>query len=216
MTSDPRFTVPLYTAAGAAAHLNIGDATLKRWANRDTLITCLPAAGSKAPRLPFIALVEAQFYRELRRAGLSMQAITTGMKSVRQVLGERMFTQGSIATDGTDILMNLADQGDPDWARARDRQPGLPGIINIGLRPITWDADGLPARLKLTAYHPAPVIADPAYAFGQPIIETSGARIEDILALFKAGEKLNTVAAEMRITPTDVEAIVRTQLALAA
>jgi uncharacterized protein (DUF433 family) len=215
MTVDARFTVPLYSAALAASHLDLSASTLNRWMGQDALLTVLPGSG-RDPRLPFIGLVEAQFYRELRRAGLSLQAIRSGMKVVRQELGNRMLVRGIIAHDGRDILMNLAARGDTEWVRARDHQGGLPQIIDIGLKPISWGEDDLPARVRLTAYGDTPVIADPRYAFGQPIVESSGARVEDILALFKAGEALATVAAEMGVANEDVEAIVRTHLALAA
>jgi hypothetical protein len=43
-----------------------------------------------------------------------------------------------------------------------------------------------------------------------------GARVEDILAMFKAGEKLSTVAGEMGVSTNDVESTVRTHLGLAA
>ncbi|MDR1449533.1 MAG: DUF433 domain-containing protein [Propionibacteriaceae bacterium] len=216
MLSDTRFSTPLYTAALAASHLGLSPSTLNRWLNKDALLTAVSGPSPRAPRLPFIGLVEAQFYRELRRAGLSMQAITSGMKVVRRELGVRMLVKGVIAHDGKDLLMNLAERGDPEWERARDRQLGLRGIIDIGLKPIVWGDDGLPIRLRLTAYGDTPVVADPAYAFGQPIVETSGARVEDILSMFKAGEKLVTVASEMGVTSEDVESIVRTHLTLAA
>jgi len=215
MTTDTRFTLPLYTVALAAFHLAMPASTLHTWGAKSGLLTTVPGQGLQ-PRLPFIGLAEAQLYRELRRAGLSMQAITTGMSAVRQELGDRMLQRGILAHDGRDILMNLATSGDPHWERARDKQGGLPKIIELGLKPIIYTDDDLPGRVRLTAYDKISVIADPQYAFGQPIIESSGVRVEDILGMFKAGEKVSTVAEEMGVSHDDVESIVRTHLALAA
>jgi uncharacterized protein (DUF433 family) len=215
MTTDTRFTVPLYSVSLAAFHLAMPSRTLNNWAGKGDLLTLLPGA-VRDPRLPFIGLVEAQFYRELRKAGLSMQAITSGMRAVRQELGDRMLKQDVLAHDGRDILMNLAKGGNPEWERARDHQGGLPKIIEIGLRPIVYMDDNLPRRVHLTAYGETAVIADPLYSFGQPIVESSGARVEDILSMFKAGERLSTVAKEMGVRTADVESIVRTHVALAA
>ncbi|MDR0593353.1 MAG: hypothetical protein LBG60_08915 [Bifidobacteriaceae bacterium] len=186
MTSDSRFTVPLYSVALAAFHLAMPSSTLNGWAGKAGLLTSLPGSG-REPRLPFIGLVEAQFYRELRKAGLSMQAITAGMREVRAELGDRMLEKGVLAHDGLDILMNLATRGNPDWERARDHQGGLPKIIEIGLKPVVYVDDDLPGRIHLTAYGGALVVADPRYSFGQPIVESSGARVEDILGMFKGG-----------------------------
>ena len=215
MATDTLFTVPLYSVVSAASHLAMPPSTLRDWAGKTGLLTSLPGSG-REPRLPFIGLVEAQFYRELRKAGLSMQAITSGMREVRAKLGNRMLEKGVLAHDGTDILMNLAASGDPDWERARDHQGGLPKVIEIGLRPVVYVHDLLPSRIHLTAYGGTTVIADPLYSFGQPIMETSGARVEDVLGMFKAGEKLSTVAAEMGVSTDDVESIVRVHLSLAA
>ncbi|MCL2472027.1 MAG: DUF433 domain-containing protein [Propionibacteriaceae bacterium] len=213
--SDTRFTLPLYTVALAAFHLAMPPSTLKAWSDKSDLLTMVPGQG-REPRLPFMGLVEAQFYRELRKAGLSMQAVTTGMSAVRKQLGDRMLEQGILAHDGRDILMNLATRGDPHWERARDQQGGLPQIIDIGLKPIIYTHDHLPGRIRLTAYGETSVVADPRFAFGQPIVESSGVRVEDILSMFKAGEKVATVAEEMGVSHDDVESIVRTHLALAA
>lgn len=215
MTNDMRFTLPLYTVPLAASYLAMSRSAFNGWTKKSGLLSMVSGEG-RHPRLPFMGLVEAQFYRELRKAGLSMQSITSGMQVVRQTLGERMLVRGVIAHDGKDILMNLAAQGDPEWERARDGQFGLKGVIDIGLKPITWDDDGLPARVRLTAYGETLVVADPDYAFGQPIVESSGVRVEDILSLFKAGEPLITVADEMGVTTEDVESIVRNHLVLAA
>jgi uncharacterized protein (DUF433 family) len=145
-----------------------------------------------------------------------MQAITSGMTKVRSELGERMLQRGVLAHDGRDILINLATDANPEWERARDRQGGLPRIIEIGLKPIIYTDDDLPGRVRLTAYGDARVVADPRFAFGQPIMETSGSRVEDILSMFRAGDTASVVADEMGVSTNDVESIVRTHLALAA
>ncbi|MDR2114451.1 MAG: DUF433 domain-containing protein [Bifidobacteriaceae bacterium] len=216
MTNDTRFTLPLYTVPLAASFLGMHRTTLNSWVGKPHLLTVLPGQRLE-PRIPFMGLVEAQFYGELRRAGLSMQAIASGMKAVRHDLGDRMLERGVLAHDGKDILMNLASAGDnPEWERARDRQGGLPEIIEIGLKPIIYVDDDLPGRVRLTAYGNTSVVADPRFAFGQPIVEASGSRVEDILSLFKAGEAVSTVAEEMGVSTDDVESIVRMHLALAA
>ncbi|MDR3106953.1 MAG: DUF433 domain-containing protein [Bifidobacteriaceae bacterium] len=212
---DTRFTLPLYTVPLAAFHLGLARSTLRGWVGKEQLLTSLPGSGSE-PKLPFIALAEAQFYKELRRAGLSWEAITSGMRGVRCELGDRMLERGVLAHNGTGILMNLATRGDLNWERARDRQGGIKGIVEVGLQPIQYTHDDLPGRVRLTVYRDTRVVADPRFAFGQPIVERSGARVEDILSMFKAGEDLETVAGEMNVSTDDVESIIRTHLTLAA
>lgn len=213
---DVRYDVPLYTIAEAALHLRMSDETLRRWVQRGDLIRSLPPETPRSARLPFIAIAEAQFYLQLRRDGLTLPAIVTGMAAVRRALGERMLARGRLAHDGRDILMNLADDAAAaEWARARDQQGGLPGVIERGLTPITWAADGYPQRVRLTAYQGADVIVDPRFAFGQPIVADRGVRTEDIIQMFRAGDSVKDVADEFRIDARIVEAIVRTHVVAA-
>jgi len=105
---DPRFDVPLYTISEAAMHLRMSDETLRRWVNRGDLIRSLTPETPKSARLPFIAMAEAQFYLQLRRDGLSMQSVTTGMAAARQLLGARFLVRGALAHDGKDVLLKQA------------------------------------------------------------------------------------------------------------
>jgi len=133
-----------------------------------------------------------------------------GMQVVRQELGSSMLRKGTLAHDGTDILMNLAEQGDPDWERARDRQGGIPKIIEIGMRPVEYSLDDYPGRIWLTAYGDGRVMADPDYAFGQPVLASSNVRVEDIYQLWKAKESMKSISYELDVPLADIEAIVRT------
>jgi uncharacterized protein (DUF433 family) len=217
MMYDERFTIPLYTLSNAAYYLGMKSSTLNSWMKKDGLLTVLPAETPRGPRLPFIALVEAQLYCVFRKAGLSAQAITSGMSAVRKELGNDLLKKGYLAYDGRDILMNLAESSnEPEWTRARDMQIGIPKIIEKGLRLITWASDDYPQSIQLEAYGHAEVIADPRFAFGQPVIKGTRVRVEDILGMFKAGEGLSTISEEMVIAEPIIEALIRPHVGLAA
>ena len=212
-TTDLRYDVPLYTISEAAMHLGMNQGTLGRWAQRNELVHSLDPRTSRGARLPFISMVEAQFYLLLRRDGLSLQSISTGMMAARKELGEDFLLRDRLAHDGTDILINLADANAANaWERARDRQGGLQGVIERGLKPIYWGADNRPERLRLVAYEGVEVTVDPRYAFGQPILAESGVRTEDVIKLFKAGDSMRVVADEFDIRQEVVESIVRTHV----
>ena len=53
------------------------------------------------------------------------------------------------------------------------------------------------------------MLVDPSRGFGQPIFARGGARLEDALALFRAGEPLDVVADEYGMPRNDLEAAVR-------
>lgn len=214
---DTRFTVPLYTIRAAAYHLGMNTGKLNHWVQKEDLITALPPETQRGARLPFIALVEAQLYCEFRRGGLSLQAIASGMRAVRNALGSEMLREGRLACDGKDILMNLArTSDDPEWTRARDLQTAIPKIVDEGLRLITWDDQQYPQTVKLIAYGDTNIVADYRYAFGQPIIQGTRTRVDDVIQLFKAGETLQTVCSELLIDTAAAESILRTHVAIAA
>lgn len=53
--------------------------------------------------------------------------------------------------------------------------------------------------IRLPAYEVAEIVVDPSRGFGQPIFVRGGARLEDALGLFRAGEPLDVVADEYGI-----------------
>ena len=211
---DSRFTVPLYTIKAAAVHLGMSASTLRDWANKDELLTVLSPETKLSPKLPFIALVEAQLYSAFRDSKMSMQRIRSGMKAVREELGDDMLRAGVLATDGVEILVNFAESSNaPEWVRARDKQIGIPDIINIGLQLITWGDNEYPQSIKLTSYKGTDVVADYRYAFGQPIIEGTRVKVDDVVQLFAAGESIQTISNEYEIEIDVALALIRPYVA---
>ena len=206
---DVRTDVPLYTVAEAARHLGLAPSTLRYWVATKHLVRQLPPETKGGATLPFVALAEAQFIHGMRDAGLSLQAVTEGVAALKQRLGPASLVRDRLAHDGRDVLVDLGNDRGSEWQRARDSQGGIAGVIEIGLGRIDWADDGLPQRVTLAGYEGADVIVDPRFAFGQPMLEDRGVRVEDIAQLFFAGEPIQTVADEFDVQPARVEAIVR-------
>jgi uncharacterized protein (DUF433 family)/transposase-like protein len=206
---DVRTDVPLYTVAEAARHLGLAPSTLRYWVSTKHLVRQLPPEARGAATLPFVALAEAQFIQGMRGAGLSLQAVTEGVAALKKRLGPDYLMRDRLAHDGRDVLVDLGRDDGSEWQRARDSQAGIAGVIELGLERITWADDGRPQRVTLAGYEGADVIVDPRFAFGQPMLEGRGVRVEDIAQLFFAGEPIQTVADEFEVAPSAVEAIVR-------
>lgn len=209
VTTDARFDVPLYTVQDAARHLDLAPSTIRYWIEKKGIVRSVAAQLRGEPVLPFMALAEITFIRTLRQAGLSLQAVGDGVSALRGALGPDYLQRERLAHDGTDLLVRLADT-DQEWTRARDSQAGIPGVIAIGLRAITFDVQGVPERVSLEQYDGAEVIIDPRFAFGQPVVADRGVRVEDIAGLFYAGESIEVVAEEFAVTTAVVQAVVRT------
>jgi uncharacterized protein (DUF433 family) len=65
-------------------------------------------------------------------------------------------------------------------------------------------------------YRTAEVVADPDLGFGQPVFARGGARVEDVLSMFKAGEPLEVVSEEFGVSLPELEDAVRVALQPAA
>ncbi len=84
---DQRFEVPLYTVAEAARHLDIAPSTIRYWIDEKRIIRSIQAAKRGEPTLPFAALAEIEFVQSMRRADLSLRAVTEGVLALQEALG---------------------------------------------------------------------------------------------------------------------------------
>jgi uncharacterized protein (DUF433 family) len=113
-----------------------------------------------------------------------------------------------IATDGIDIFLHYTDN---ELVRASDGQRPIREVIDQWLKYITWDvADQSPVRLQLRQYPDiVPVVIDPRFGWGAPVIESTKVPVDSIVQLWRAGESLDAVAAEYGLTRDIAEAICR-------
>jgi uncharacterized protein (DUF433 family) len=79
----------------------------------------------------------------------------------------------------------------------------LPDAERLGLeaylRRIQYADDGYPELIHVPAYEDAQVVVDPTRAFGAPVFERGGVRVEDVLERFWAGESLDELSEEFGV-----------------
>lgn len=87
ITTDRRFTLPLYSISEASRYLRLPRQTLVNWADGYStgaqapvvgapLVTAVASKGQRSqPRLPFIGIAEAYVLNVFRRAGVPLQRI---------------------------------------------------------------------------------------------------------------------------------------------
>ncbi|BFU47807.1 DUF433 domain-containing protein [Krasilnikovia sp. MM14-A1004] len=218
---DRRFTVPLMTAQAAGVHLGIPGSTIKEWiaqgSGQPVMHSVAPPA-PHGPRLPFIALAEAQILRELRKTGLPMRHIRAGVARLRHETGEEyVLATHTIATDGGELLYNAASRVAPEWVRAKDGQQALRQVVEAVIKFVSYAEDGFAARIRLKPYEAAEVIIDPRFGFGQPVFADSKVPIETIADLFYGGgESVEDIADEYGIGTAEVETVLRVMARRAA
>ncbi len=233
-----RFTAPLYTLKEAARYLDVPDSTLTTWAkgyrresaDRPTvtmapILTSLARTSSRGPVIPFIGLAEGFALSAMRRSGVPLQRIRPAIARLEQELGlEHALASRQLFTDGAEVLYDYAETtSDLDASRAvrelvvvRSNQRVFNDVVESYLQRVEFDEAGYARLIPLPAYTVANVLVDPARGFGQPIFARGGARIEDALAMFRAGEQLDVVAEEFSVPREELEDAVRISTRIAA
>ncbi|MFF2651457.1 DUF433 domain-containing protein [Streptomyces sp. NPDC058045] len=201
---------PILTPKETARHLGINERTMYRWLHEqaagEPLVHSVTPTKQGHPNVPFVAVVEAYVLHSLRDLGVRLDKIRQAAEKVRNTFDEPYgLASQRIATDGVDIFVDYAG----DLARAHDGQRPIREVIQDYLKYISWDDNYLPARLYLPKYEDIPVMIDPRYGWGTPVVEENKIQVDAILGLWQAGESLETVADEFDMTAEQVEAVCR-------
>ena len=232
-----RFSSPLYTLTEAARYLDVPASTLASWAKGyrraakgrreltgSPVLTTVKSPG-RSPVIPFVGLAEGLVLTAMRRAGVPLQRIRPALVRLDEELGlQHALASRRLHTDGAEVLYDYGKTGgDEDAARAarelvvvRSDQRVFNEVVEAYLRRLEFADDGYVQLIRLPAYEVAEVVVDPARGFGQPIFARGGARLEDALALFRAGEPLDVVAEEYGVPRAQLEDAVRIATRVAA
>lgn len=220
---DPRVAVPLLTVREAAWNLAVAESTFRDWArgyrrpgNRPVIgapvVTCLPPRGRDAT-VPLIGLVEGLVLAAFRRTGVPLQRIRPALAVLGEEIGlEHALASRGLYSDGAEVLYDFAHRESNDLADVADNlvavrsgQRVFADVIRDYLELVTFGADGWPDRVALPAYRSARVIVDPRLAFGRPIFERGGARVEDVLDRWRAGESNVELAEDFGVSEEEIE-----------
>jgi uncharacterized protein (DUF433 family) len=219
--------VALFTIHEAASYLNVPASTLNSWTRaadhvdgRHALVTTLPGAARQA-KVPFIGLAEALVLNAFRRAGVSLQRIRPALLRLDRQMGiDHALASNRLYTDGLDVLFDYPDAADQgvltNLVVVRSGQRVFSEIIEEYLHRITYANDGWASLIRLPAFERAAVVVDPYRAFGQPLLEHGGARLEDIIDRFVAGDSVSELAADFSVPSDEVEDVIRAALRPAA
>lgn len=226
MNQEALFSEPLYTKQEAAFNLGLSTSTLDYWTKpRDgqrALIRVVPGGHRFEPVVPFIGFGEATVISTFRRAVklASLQYIRKSLTAVAEDLGiEHALASHSFYTDGVKILIKRledgAEDGKPAYTEAVSRNYVMTEVLPV-LKNITYGPDGWAREIVLPITRRPILKVNPDVAFGQPIFIHGGARAEDVLGRFRAGEDWQAVTQDFHVRPEDFLDVVRAFLPKAA
>jgi uncharacterized protein (DUF433 family) len=214
---DARTTRAVFTLRETAGYLGIPNSTVHKWArangNHEALITCFPTSGLQAT-VPFIGFAEAYVLSTFRKAGVPLQRIRPAVETLSKTIGlEHALASKRLYTDGAEILFDYANErGDNELLElvvVRTGQHQFSELVREYLKRITYGSDGWASRVRLPVYERAEVVVDPKIAFGLPLVVHGGARVEDLIDRFNAGDSIADIADDFGVPNEEVEDVVR-------
>lgn len=209
-----RLSRPVFTLREAARYLGMPVSTLHAWGrSADPLITVAPRHGHEAT-VPFIGFAEAFVLSAFRKAGVPLQRIRPAVEVLRKTIGiEHALAAKHLYTDGAEVLFNYANErGEPELLEltvVRTGQKQFSELVRDYLKRIQYANDGWASMLELPTYRDATVVVDPTRAFGLPLLVHGGARVEDLVDRFVAGDHLADIAFDFDVPEQEVEDVIR-------
>jgi uncharacterized protein (DUF433 family) len=160
------------------------------------------------PRVPFVGVIEAYVLRALRDLRLPMDEIRKAAELVREEFDDpHALAHRRIVTYGVALFVRMTDES---YVHARDRQIAISAVLEEHLKHIDWGPDGNAKRLHLRDFPAsADVIIDPRLGWGAPVLGQSKVKVEDLVSLWRNGERLVAIADEYRLTVDVVEDVLR-------
>lgn len=221
---DARLARPIFTLRETAGYLGVPKSTIHDWArpapDKPPLITVFPRRGAQAT-VPFIGFAEAYVLSAFRRAGVPLQRIRPAVDALSRNIGlEHALASERLYTDGAEVLYDYAAERDDDdlleLVVVRTGQHQFSEVVRDYLRRIKYGDDGWASRVRLPSYRRADVVVDPSVAFGLPLVVHGGARVEDLVDRFVAGDSVADIAYDFGVPPEEVEDVIRVATRTAA
>lgn len=214
---DPRIARAIFTLKETAGYLGIPPSTVHWWARSQIasppLITCFPSHGREAT-VPFIGFAEAFVLSSFRKAGVPLQRIRPAVEVLTKEIGvEHALASRRLYTDGAEVLFDYANKhGESevmDLVVLRTKQRQFADVVKDYLQRIDYGGDGWADSVQLPTYANAEVVVDPRIAFGMPLVVNGGARVEDLVDRFQAGDSVAEIAADFDVPSEQVEDVIR-------
>ncbi|MEK6327798.1 MAG: DUF433 domain-containing protein [Actinomycetota bacterium] len=221
---DPRIARAIFTLRETSAYLGTPKSTVHWWARppdgKKPLITCFPRRGRQAT-VPFVGFAEAYVLSSFRRAGVPLQRIRPAVDVLSRTIGvDHALASKSLYTDGAEVLYDYAEERGEDELRdlvvVRTQQHQFTEVVREYLKRIEYAGDGWASSVHLPTYEHADVVVDPSVAFGLPLVVRGGARVEDLVDRFQAGDRVADIAADFDVPVEQVEDVIRVATRAAA
>lgn len=165
--------------------------------------------GPTPPTIPLIGLSEATVLQQLSERGVPARRFGRAVREAKES-DPMFFARNDVYTDGTDFFR----QFDGDLERLRDGQFALRDVFGDFLRRVVFD-DGVMQAFRLNPDDDVPVIIDPRFSAGRPILRRTGTPVFAVLSAIEAGERWDLITEDYPVEMSEVKYVAdhRTELA---
>lgn len=145
---------------------------------------------------------------------MPLQRIRPAVEVLEKEIGvEHALASERLYTDGAEVLFDYANKHDAPEVRdlvvVRTQQWQFSKVVKAYLKRIRYGGDGWADSVRLPTYGNAKVVVDPKVAFGLPLVVHGGARVEDLVDRFQAGDSVAEIATDFSVPPDEVEDVIR-------
>jgi uncharacterized protein (DUF433 family)/DNA-binding transcriptional MerR regulator len=218
----------IFSAADLARLVEVPAENIRRWflgakgGSRKPVFDTPRQTVEGSVAFTFSDLVTALLIHRFREQGISLQLIRRiGTAAAKQLHSDRPFTMRRFATDGRTILMRVgedADEPDDDGHALIDlanNQVVMRTVFEPLLLNADFSVDGIASRWWPLGKK-SPVVIDPRYAFGSPIVESTKVPTRVLAGPVVAGDTPEEVARWFGVSLAEVLAAVEFEAKLHA
>ena len=149
----------------------------------------------------FFDLLEVVVISRLKKYGLSLGAVRRMVKNCVDLFEyERPLVQARFKTDGREVFVDQGDRLVEVGRRKREAAWNL--VLEPFLAELHYTDEWADQWRPLGPEQP--ILVDPEYGFGQPVIEGSGVRTEIIIERIRAGDLPDEIAKDFNVTSLQV------------
>lgn len=204
-STTPNFASGAYTVPDAARLLGLPLSRLRAWVLERDANEALGSRGTGRDRtFDFYTLIELFVIGQLRDHGVTWPTL----RKARAELIDRFRTPYPFAMEG--LLVNgrglLKELGDATLLElGSGGQTAFENVIAPFCRRLNFDSTTKLAARFFPNGPKSDIVIDLHHAFGRPVIDGTNITTEALACLIRIGEKIEDVAQDFRLEPTQVE-----------
>jgi len=155
----------------------------------------------------FIDLVELAAIGRFREFGFSMPKIRNLVDACQSIFDvPRPLTSLQFKLGGRQVFVSHEDKSLVEVLKTRG-QAAWHEVLEPFLQTLEYENDVV--RRWFPLGQDAPIVVDPAFSFGLPVVAHSGIRTEILFERFEVGELTSAIARDFNIEPAEVERAVQ-------